>query len=164
MPGHWLEVSWQCGVLIGTVSENIVNKRHHKYCSAFVGYLYILDLINAQKMGHIKLLSQNLPGGTWETIKPQPISRLFWLFIIISFSINIYFPTVPHVFPPPPLLSFFFILPLLAISTHYTIASYKLMCWQLHQWSRWSSIDVASVCHPTLILELPTPSYCFWMF
>jgi hypothetical protein len=30
---------------------------------------------------------------------------------------------------------------------HYTVASYKLMCWQLHQWSRWSSIDVASVCH-----------------
>jgi hypothetical protein len=38
-------------------------------------------------------------------------------------------------------------LPLLANRIHYTIASYKLMCWQLYQWSRWSSTDVASVCH-----------------
>jgi len=35
---------------------------------------------------------------------------------------------------------------LLAIRKHYTVASYKLMCWQLGQWSRRSSIDVASVC------------------
>ena len=30
--------------------------------------------------------------------------------------------------------------PLLAIRKHYTIAFYKLMCWQLGQWSRRSSI------------------------
>ena len=38
-------------------------------CSEFVGYLYILDLNNAQNMEHIKILSLNLPGGTWETKK-----------------------------------------------------------------------------------------------
>jgi hypothetical protein len=32
---------------------NIVNKAHHKYWSAFVGCLYILGLINAQKVEHI---------------------------------------------------------------------------------------------------------------
>ena len=36
--------------------------------------------------------------------------------------------------------------PLLAIRKHYTMVSYKLMCWQLGQWPRRSSIDVASVC------------------
>jgi hypothetical protein len=30
--------------------ENTVNKIHHKYWSAFVRYLYILDMINAKKM------------------------------------------------------------------------------------------------------------------
>ena len=36
------------------VGENFVNKIHHRYESAFVGYLYILDHINAQKMENIK--------------------------------------------------------------------------------------------------------------
>jgi len=36
------------------VGEHIVNKMHHKYWVAFVGYLYILDLINVQKTEHIK--------------------------------------------------------------------------------------------------------------
>jgi hypothetical protein len=34
--------------------RTLVNKIHHKYLGAFVGYLYILDLINAWKMEHIK--------------------------------------------------------------------------------------------------------------
>jgi uncharacterized protein (DUF1919 family) len=38
-----------------TCGENIVNKIHHKYQSAFVGYLYILDLIHLWKMEHIKI-------------------------------------------------------------------------------------------------------------
>ena len=29
--------------------ENFVNKMHHKFWSAFVGYLYILDQINARR-------------------------------------------------------------------------------------------------------------------
>jgi hypothetical protein len=36
------------------VGEHIVNKIHHIYCVAFVGYLYILDLINVWKMEHSK--------------------------------------------------------------------------------------------------------------
>jgi hypothetical protein len=37
------------------VGEHIViNKMHHKYWVAFVGYLHILGLINAQKTEHIK--------------------------------------------------------------------------------------------------------------
>jgi len=32
-----------------------MNKVHHKYQSEFVGYLYILDLINTWKMEHIKV-------------------------------------------------------------------------------------------------------------
>jgi hypothetical protein len=55
--------------MVGTVGENIVSKRHHKYCSAFVSYVHTLDLINVQKIGNIKILSQNFPGGTSETIK-----------------------------------------------------------------------------------------------
>jgi hypothetical protein len=31
-------------------TENTVNKIHHKYWRAFVGYFYIWDLINARKM------------------------------------------------------------------------------------------------------------------
>jgi hypothetical protein len=51
-----------------------------------------------------------------------------------------------HLCPGMPLNLVFFPPPLLAIRMHYTIAFYKLMCWQLRQISRWSSNDVASVC------------------
>jgi len=30
---------------------------HHKYWSAFDGYLYILDLINTRKMEHTKIIN-----------------------------------------------------------------------------------------------------------
>jgi hypothetical protein len=36
--------------------ENIMSGIHHKYWGAFVGYLYIMDLINAWKMEHINTL------------------------------------------------------------------------------------------------------------
>jgi hypothetical protein len=39
---------WRCGV-----GENIVNKIYSKYWSAFVGHLYILDLINARKTEYL---------------------------------------------------------------------------------------------------------------
>jgi len=35
---------------------------------------------------------------------------------------------------------------LLTIIKHYTIASYKLMCWQFHRGSREASNDATSVC------------------
>ena len=37
------------------VGENVVNKIRHKYWSAHVGYLHILDLINVWKMEHIRI-------------------------------------------------------------------------------------------------------------
>jgi len=40
------------GIAAETCCENMVNKIYHKYCSAFVGYLYILDLIKAWTMEH----------------------------------------------------------------------------------------------------------------
>ena len=40
--------------------------------------------------------------GPGKPYKPQPISRLWWMLIIQSFSMNIYFLTVPHDFLPPP--------------------------------------------------------------
>ena len=39
------------------VGEKTVNKIHHKQCTSilhFVGYLYIMDLINRRKMEYIK--------------------------------------------------------------------------------------------------------------
>jgi len=38
------------------VAVNFVNRTHHKYCSAFVGYLNILDQTNARRMEHIKII------------------------------------------------------------------------------------------------------------
>ena len=35
----------------------IVNKIHQKHWSAFVGYLYVMGLINAQKMEHVKIIN-----------------------------------------------------------------------------------------------------------
>ena len=39
------------------VGENIGNKIYHKYWNAFVGYLYILDLINSWQMDYIKMIN-----------------------------------------------------------------------------------------------------------
>jgi hypothetical protein len=38
------------------IDENIMNKIHHKFCGVFVGYLYILDMIIAWKLEHIKII------------------------------------------------------------------------------------------------------------
>jgi hypothetical protein len=94
---------WWCGVLIGTVAENIMNKMHHKYCSEIVGYLCILDLINAQNMEQIKILSQNLPGGTWETTKTTVNLQTV---VVTHYSIILHeylFPRCTTWSPPPTL-------------------------------------------------------------
>jgi len=40
-----------------TRCEKTVNKINHKFGVHFVGYLYIMDLINARKMEHSEMLT-----------------------------------------------------------------------------------------------------------
>jgi hypothetical protein len=42
-----------------------VNKIHHKYWNAFIGYLHILDLINVRKMEHTKMINAQHAKATY---------------------------------------------------------------------------------------------------
>ena len=53
-----IATSYPCDNFTCRVGEKSMIKIHHRHWSAFFGYLYVMDLINAWKMEHIKMYTK----------------------------------------------------------------------------------------------------------
>jgi len=68
------------------VGENTVNKLHHNIKVHFVGCLYILDPVNAQKAENLNILE--LPVLRCKpTPKPRPTFQFFYVLLTVHLSI-----------------------------------------------------------------------------
>ena len=60
-----------------------MNKIHHEHCSACIGYLYIMGLINTQTMEHILLLLYEFDIISYiinfHSVDPYRITKSIWI-------------------------------------------------------------------------------------